>query len=554
MKNILKYLFCGVCFITFISCSDYLDINENPNQPTQATAQTVLPQAIVSAASLSNSFNISFGSISGMVANAGGFSGFGSFITYEYTTGDFTGLWSGTMYNNLDFKYVIDNTKDDPQLIFYTSVARIMKALNFARLVDQYNDIPYTEALQGADNLTPAYDKAEDVYKAIITELTETITAIQSGIDANAQTAGTVASIDASYDPLFGGNMQRWMKFANTIKLRMLIKMAGVPALNAYAIGEFGKMGTSGVGFLSDNALVNPGYVKESGKAAPIFVTRGYSVDGGRPTSSRIATTWMVGFYDGGKVADPYRGHVIYQNFPNTAANQLGVENSSVPEAPGSGTVWTTGDDANDKDALGVCKGYSQGQPIMLAAESYFLQAEAYLKGYLPGNAQTAFNAGIKASFDYLYRDANGSLHQGITLDISGNPVLDGNGDVIPISVDDMVAQYITDNTNNYRVNWAQATTNAEKLEAIITQKYIALNMVNNDEAYNEYRRTKYPKTVLPTSNPLNTFASTRSVSTRSDKLLGRILYPDFEYSTNAQNVPNLGTSARFTGKIFWEN
>lgn len=546
-------MLCGITFLVFAACSDYLDINENPNSPTEATAQTVLPQAIVSAASLSNSFNISFGSISGMAANAGGFSGFGSMITYEYTTGDFTGLWSGTMLNNTDFKYVIDNTKDDPQLAFYTSMSRIMKGLNFARLVNQYNDIPYTEALQGTKNLTPAYDKAEDVYKDVIKELSESIAVIQAGIDANSQQEGSVEKVDASFDPLFKGDMARWVKFANTIKLRMLIKMAGVPDLNAFAMTEFNKMSTSGIGFLESNALVDPGYFKEAGKAAPIFVSRGYEVDGARAITSRIATKWIFSFYDGNKISDPYRGSAIYQNFPNTAVNQLGVENDNVPEAPGSGTVWTTGADENDESAIGVCKGYTQGQPIMLAAESYFLLAEAYLKGYLSGSAQAAFESGIKASFGYLYLNASGAPQGGITLGIDGTPVVDGNGDVIPITLDNMLTQYYADNPNSYLVNWGQASTNEEKLEAIITQKYIALNMVNNDETYNEYRRTNYPKTVLPTSNPYNTFASTRSVSTRSDKLLGRILYPNFEFSTNGANVPEQSIDARFTQKIFWE-
>lgn len=550
MKNIFKYILCSIAFLAFAACSDYLDINENPNSPTTATAQTVLPQAIVRAASISNSFSNSFGTISGMAANAGGFSGFGSIITYEYTTGDFTGLWSSTMLNNTDFKYVIDNTKDDPTLAFYTSMARIMKGVNFAKLVDQYNDIPYTEALQGKKNVTPAYDKAEDVYKDIIKELSESIAVIKAGVDANSQTPGTVQTVDGSFDPLFKGDMIKWMKYANTVKLRMLIKMAGVPDLNAYAMGEFNKMSTSGIGFLESNALVDPGYFKEAGKAAPIFVSRGYEVDGGRSVTSRIATIWMLSFYDGQKLADPYRGSAIYQNFPNTAVNQLGVENSSVPEAPGSGTVWTTGADENDESAIGVCKGYTQGQPIMLAAESYFLQAEAYLKGYLTGgSAQTAFESGIEASFDYLYRNAAGALQEGVVLDISGTPVTPET----VIDVNGMVAQYYADNPTNDLVNWGLAATQEEKLEAIITQKYIALNMVNNDEAYNEYRRTNYPKTVLPASDPLNTFASTRSVSTRADKLLGRILYPDFEFSTNGANVPDQGLDARFNGKIFWE-
>lgn len=67
------------------SCEDYLDINTNPNQPTVADVQLVLPQAIVASASVANTYNSYGGHFGGYIANAGGFSGFGNLFNYNLT-------------------------------------------------------------------------------------------------------------------------------------------------------------------------------------------------------------------------------------------------------------------------------------------------------------------------------------------------------------------------------------------------------------------------------------------------------------------------------------
>jgi hypothetical protein len=146
------------------------------------------------------------------------------------------------------------------------------------------------------------------------------------------------------------------------------------------------------------------------------------------------------------------------------------------------------------------------------------------------GSAKTLFNAGISASFNYLYMKPDGT--------ISGSPTADA-------------AAYIAANNTSFLVNFDLATTTAQQIEAIITQKYIALNMVNSDEAWNEYRRTHYP-TIISTAGATGTqtFASSVSESTRPDKLPTRILYPTSEGSYNSTNVPK-GISP-YSSLIFW--
>jgi hypothetical protein len=140
------------------------------------------------------------------------------------------------------------------------------------------------------------------------------------------------------------------------------------------------------------------------------------------------------------------------------------------------------------------------------------------------------FNNGITASFKYLYTLPSGA--------VSGNPSAD-------------VATYLTDNATSYLVNYSLATTQAQQLEAIITQKWVALNFVSSEQSWNDYRRTMYPKLVsTPGATAIQTFASKVSESTRPDKLPTRILYPPTEGSYNSANVPK--GIVPFGSLIFW--
>ena len=179
MKKIFKYILIGAVIVGGTSCKKYLDINENPNSPTSSTPDLVLPQAIVGAAAVTNTYNLNLADQGGQRANAGGFGGFGEVVTYQYTNDSYASLWTSVYNNAKDFQYVITQTSTNPAMANYAAIAKIMKAFDFSKLVDQFNDVPYSEAFQGAElNFTPTYDKGPDVYKSLITLLNEAITQI----------------------------------------------------------------------------------------------------------------------------------------------------------------------------------------------------------------------------------------------------------------------------------------------------------------------------------------------------------------------------------------
>lgn len=525
MKNILR-LFILVSFISLTACESFLGDNVNPNDATSATPELVLPNALTRSAAVLRSYNTSAMWINGYTVNAGGYGGWGSIVTYNFTTSTYDGIWGATYDDLINYQYIETSTAEDPSKAYFNAVAKVMKVWGFHMLVDVFGDIPYTEALQGAENVAPVYDSQTAVYQDLVAQLN---TAIE--IFTTAQGANGLGSADV----MFGGNVTKWAQFANTLKLRLLIRMAGASETSSFASSQFASMNTS-LGFITDDAMINPGYIATSGKQNPYWDTYHTNAAGSLSGSGRsaIPSIYTYTFYNGNKILDEGRGAATYRSYPTgTPRGQLGnlVDN---PAALSNQTAWYVGEGtgSNASNTIGLLKGRTAGVPMMLAAESYLLQAEAYMKGYLSGDDLKAFEDGVTASFRYLYKEVNGNVRDGM------DPEAD-------------FETYKTNNADNFLVNYSLATSNEEKLEAIITQKYIAYNFINAQETWSEFRRTGYPTIVDGSSDPTASFASILSSSPRPDELPVRYLYSNTEFQLNTENVPT-GVN-QFTSLIFWQ-
>jgi hypothetical protein len=539
MKKIVNLLMITLTAMSVSSCKKYLDVNTNPNQAVSATPDLVLPQSIVAVANQTWAYNFYGAQVGGYLANGGGVSGWGSIISYNYQSTDQQGLWNNTYNIANDIQTVINTTEGQPAFVQFNAAAKVMKAFAFQRLVDQYGDIPYTQALQGASNVTPAYDKADAVYKNLADLCDQAITAFKANT--------TPASTFRTADPLFNSSsatteINRWIQFAQTIKLRLIIRAQGkVQFTNT-------NFDTT-IGFLTDDAIVQPGYQKITGKQNPFWNSFAYTVANAVSAGATqyAPTPWIMSFYNGNKLTDPARAIATYKVVTPTtvstgattatkypvATNQLGYQLADAGRGA-TPNSWFKGTNATAYDQLGIFKGPDAGQVIFLAADSYFLQAEAALRGLISGTPKTLFDQGIVASYNYLYKNAAGAVPAG----------RNATADAIAYRAANVTAP------KPYLTNYDLATSDAQRLEAIITQKYIALNMIIGDEAWNEYRRTGYPAvTTSATPQPLETFASLVSEATAADRLPARLLYPNSEFVYNATNVPSVN---KYTTKIFW--
>ncbi|MFN8336987.1 MAG: SusD/RagB family nutrient-binding outer membrane lipoprotein [Cyclobacteriaceae bacterium] len=545
MKKYNVKVWAGAVAILFLaaSCSDFLDINDNPNAATSADVNLVLPQAITASAVVANTYNTYGGHFGGFLANAGGFSGFGTLLSYNLTPSDHNGLWTVTYQDPLnDFKYVIDKTEGDPTYAYFNAAAKIMTVYLYMKLVDTFGDVPYTEALRGSEGLvTPAYDDAASIYADLQTKLDEAI----SLIDNSQFSLRLTKASDPLFGPLaqssaernIGDQMLDWKRFANTLKLKMLVRTANNAGLAALPLtfpdiyvtpgdASTGVRIPGGSAFITDDAIVDPGF--EVNRPNPAWNSWGRTVALTLSNSSRVPTSYSFAFYAGPKLSDAGRGRTIYVNYPATPHNQLGDETDAAPIVANQVTWAGSG----IYSGLGVLKGAGMGQPLMLAAEALFLRAEAELNGGIAGGtaaAETSFNAGITASFNYLYKDEN---------------------ETVTTAVAPLVSSYISTNTGNYLADFTAATTTAQRLEAIITQKYIAMNMITSDEAYNEFRRTGFPVTVPGGGENFDIASNKSTITERFDRLPTRVMYPSSEQSFNAGNYRTVDYRSE---RIFWD-
>jgi len=441
MKRVSKLLYIALAFCG-ASCSSYLDINDvNPNSPTIVQASLILPAALTATTNVLNTHNTIGAQVGGYMANAGGYGGFNELITYQYTPSTFDG-WGGAYDNLEDYQYILNQVSKqmasgDSTNVYYYAIARTMRAHNFQLIVDMYNDAPYSEALKGADKLTPVYDPAATIYQGLGDELDEAAKMFRRG------DALLIKNDVVDYQ---GNSMTNaFHSFANTLKLKLMVRAQGKVTFSSTSFDN--------AGFITKDFTFSPGFKRDNGRQNPLWNNWGFTYTLAATNKAWIPTKYVMAFYDGTTLSDAGRGAAMYYQFPATGTNQLGQEGVSITKCP-TGSFWYPGADRSvaPGNTTGVLKDPSQAYPFMLAAESYFLQAEAAERGIIT-SAMTPtqlFDAGVTASFTYLYSKADGS--------IVGNPVTAAN-----------TYQYVTN--NNKLTNYTKCVSLDEKIQVIITQK-----------------------------------------------------------------------------------
>lgn len=497
MKSIIKFALILTVFGALVSCEDYLDVNVDPNNPTAVTPDLVLPVGQYYTA-LYHQTDRGLSHLGNMMmvnwSQSDGFAWYPDEFKYNVTSSFYQGVFNNTFANTLK-QYQILYNLEDPKFDYYRAIAKIMKSFHFQLLVDCYGDVPYSEALGRSLEATPKYDAAQEIYDDLIVQLTEAI-AIIKGPSALAVAPG----ID---DAIFGGNMTDWIRFANTIKLRILTRQSGMSSKASYIQTELGVIASEGHGYITSDVGVNPGYiVRNVGKQNPMWNSLGWDEGGTQTLSSKAtcATDFIINYLS--STNDP-RIDKIYEK-PSTG--HLGVPQGLLDyDTPVLDQYMP---DKVSNIGPGILKAGDMDAIIFTLAERYFNQAELRQKGILTTGptAQALYESGITASFQYL----------GLT-----------------------VAQATTYYSQSRDlVNWGNSP---DKIRAIITQKWIAVNGITAEQSWFDYSRTGFPSGI---PIPLN-------YSATPDRPV-RLFYPAGEYSSNGENVP--AQPSAFTAKIFWAN
>lgn len=482
------------------------DINTNPNSATEGNmdASLLLPNALhVSAARMGTGYGF-LGNWMGYWAPSGTYAPNTEESTYNITTNFQGGQWSG-WYDNLNDFHAMEAKATAAGQDFYKGIAMIMKANGFMHLVDMYNNVPYSKAFDLGNNITPAYDKGSDIYNDLLVKLDQATTLIKN---ADASKSVNIANADI----LFKGDKLKWRKFANTLRLKLLIHQSQVPGFSAAA--EIAKINADGAGYLGtgESASVNPGYLNDNGRQNPYWAAFGFLVNGTSANDFYRANNYVLNIYKNANGDSRFQFFFAPATNPSSPANPyIGVTYGNPPDV-------TFNSVRTSNMGPGVLKSVSQGQWVLTSVESMFLQAEAIARGWIPGNAQTAYEAAVAESFIWLG---------------------------VPGGATTAAAYY--NNAGNTIATWstvATGTTDA-KVKFIVFQKYLALCGINHMEAWTDWRRLGIPANTAA-------FISVNPAKI-SNTLPVRLLYPQAEYNYNAGNVAAEGSINQFNSAIFWD-
>ncbi|WP_109694103.1 SusD/RagB family nutrient-binding outer membrane lipoprotein [Chitinophaga deserti] len=497
MKKLI-YIILGVGMLATSCKKDFLEINNTPNDATDATPQAVLTGALSGTGTLVCNTWQTYGAWTvGYWAKSNVVSGYNTYRTYNYTSATEQGVWNQSYNNLMDYEFIEKKAAALTRHEYFIALAKIMKAYVYQQVIDQYGNVPYSEALKGKANLTPAYDNAVTIYEDLIRQLDAAKKIIDETDPDNTIHVG-------NEDILFDGDLDRWKQLANSIKMRLLIRQSRVASRLAYITPLLTALAADPDGFLEEDAVVDPGYLRTEGKQNP-FWNRYYMNAAG---SSATEHDYVMPTTYGVAKVDHDRGVAI---FGSTAASGVDLGDLNPPDATPFG-------------AASIFRSYNQPVVIFQVSEMKFLLAEAVQElGINFGKTAKAFyEEGVAESFYYLMTSPAMIAYNGF--------------DDRATIYDELVQPYLT--SEEVDADWEFSPN---KLKAIATQKWISMYLINSLEAWNEYRRTGYP----------NIPASLESI--KPGQLPSRLLYPQTEESYNAANLVKQGKIDQFTSKIFWD-
>ena len=349
-------------------------------------------------------------------------------------------------------------------------IALILKVAGAHKMVDTYGPAPYSEAMQGG--ISVKYDSEEESYTKMLDELKEATTALTNWLNAN----GGDNANRLSWDKMCGKSQTRWLQLGNTLRLRLAMRLAVVkPALakehaEAACANTYGLLKDADVEVKDGNTRNPLGIILRDYNDCAISanyetILKGYN-------DPRLEKTAIgVGWNDKGDIKGPdgvtdtgWKGKI------KGIRNGLKVDGTfyktySIMVMPLSGGPWST----------------DMPLPIMSRAEASFLQAEGKLRGWNTGagTVQSYYEEGIKLSFGkYDLDDQYADYIAGTTTQIDYEDPHNPNNNIAAV--------------NHLPVKFLAGGSNEEKLEQIITQKWIAC-FPEGLNAWAEYRRTGYP-------------------------------------------------------------
>lgn len=412
----------------------------------------------------------------------------------------------------------------------FWAVALILKVESMHRVTDKFGAIPYS--VVGTSKTTTTYDDQKDIYNQFFAELD---TAVNNLTAFMADESKTNKTPFAAYDLFYNGDYAKWIKFANSLRLRLAMHIVKADAVTAKREGEKALAQSYGL-------MTSPS--DDAARAVTNAMSDLYMISQSWNDNRMNASilSYLIGY------SDPRLGIYAQPAIGRGKDDTSGLAGKYIGIRPG--TIIKAKDDYTPYANLNAeTFTATKPQQLMCAAESWFLKAEAALRGWNgAGNAKDNYEAGVYTSMrqwgvtdstvvgDYL---ADAALTQAAYVDLGAYKDADGNR----ITENDAAA------VSTITIAWDEAAMNEVKLERVMTQKWIAM-FPEGQEAWTEFRRTGYPKLFTVVHNNSNGTVDT-------DIQIRRLPYPSAEKSTNGQAVADavskLGGDDNGGTRLWWD-
>ena len=494
MKNSKLYILLLAFFMMSACTDDFEEINNDPNAPTEANSGSLLPSSIFGPAN--PHLNVQM-YLTNQIMQYKVYRNQNELDAYDFVSGGntFTSFWSAAYLairnNNESIAYAQANG-----LNAYEGAAKILNAFYMAALTEMWIDVPASEASLGLANVQPAYDNQSAVYQNVLSLLQE----------ANDLLASDTEGFPLGGDVLFEGDVMKWRKMANSLRLRYLLRLSNVSSINA----------ASEINAIVSNPSTYP--IMESNDEAAIYDYSGIAPNtsdfslltalGGLSPSVRFVNILDGVDPDDDADDDPRLGFFADKPIDVSVMDgpYVGVQSGTTREVAqgtgGNAELFASQFTIRFQEDRGILDFV-----FMSYSELQFILAEAAMNGWISTgtSADEYYNNGIAANFAYWNLD--------------------------------MPSDFLT----RTGVNWDNT------MERLMEQKWIAMFFNNTIEMWGEHKRTGLPNLV---PGPLATTVTSGVVPTR-------VFYPSLEQSVNSSNYnaasANIGGDI-ITAKHWYQN